>query len=64
MEWAGRAGYGEPEARAMLGHLGLGDSARRHPYDLSGGQQQLLALGKLLLVKPQMLLLDEPTKGA
>ncbi len=63
MEWAGRAGYGEPEARAMLGHLGLGDSARRHPYDLSGGQQQLLALGKLLLVKPQMLLLDEPTKG-
>lgn len=41
----------------------LGPLLDRHPYDLSGGEKQKLALAIVLLSAPRVLLMDEPTKG-
>ena len=50
-------------ALKMAERLELTPLLARHPYDLSGGETQRLALGKLLLRNADVLILDEPTKG-
>ncbi len=53
----------EIEVQAAARLVEIDDLLKMHPYDLSGGEQQRAALGKVLLLKPKIILLDEPTKG-
>jgi multiple sugar transport system ATP-binding protein len=56
---ADRAGI-DAQVRAAAGTLGLGELLERKPRELSGGQRQRVALGRALVRKPQVFLLDEP----
>ena len=50
-------------ARAMLAAVGLAGSEARHPRDLSTGERERLALATVLVAEPDVLVLDEPTRG-
>ncbi len=49
------------EAMALLERVGLGDKARSYPSQLSGGQQQRAAIVRSLMIRPDIMLLDEIT---
>ena len=58
------AGLAKAELRArverLVAHLGVKIDLRRYPYEMSGGQQQLVSIMRALVVEPEILFLDEP----
>jgi energy-coupling factor transport system ATP-binding protein len=53
----------EQRAGAALERVGLGWAAARHPRDLSSGERERLALAAVAVAEPDVLILDEPTRG-
>ena len=53
----------EQRARAALDRVGLGWAAGRHPRDLSSGERERLAVASVAVAEPDLLILDEPTRG-
>lgn len=52
-----------PRARDLLTEMGIGDKAKSHPLDLSGGEQQRVAVARAMIHNPRLVVCDEPTSA-